>query len=173
MATHDSLTGLCNRLLFAEHLTQGIEYAKRYQRPLAVLFIDVDKFKSVNDLHGHSVGDQLLRHVADVLRHCIRKVDIAARFGGDEFVVMLGNLDESDDSTVIASRIASQLQEPVVLDSIRVKVTCSIGIAVYPDDGDDCEALLRASDEAMYRIKHRGGDGFQFYALRTVGKGKV
>lgn len=164
MATHDGLTGLCNRQLFYEHLTQAIEYAKRYKQVFAVLFLDLDKFKQINDTLGHSAGDQLLRTAASILTSSVRKSDVEARMGGDEFVVLLRNIENATRAELVARKIAQKLQTPVVIEGERVVVTASIGMACYPADGQDAEELVRNADTAMYHAKHRGRNNIKHYA---------
>jgi len=163
MATHDGLTGLCNRQLFYEHLSQAIEYAKRYKQVFAVLFLDLDRFKQINDTLGHSAGDQLLRSVASVLTASVRKSDVEARMGGDEFVILLRNIENPTRAELVARKIAQKLQAPIVIEGERVVVTTSIGISCYPGDGEDAEELVRHADAAMYHAKHSGRNNFRFF----------
>ncbi|MES2759324.1 MAG: EAL domain-containing protein [Pseudomonadota bacterium] len=162
-ATHDLLTGLPNRALFLDRLAHAIRRAERHGTRLAVMFVDLDKFKAVNDTLGHSAGDQLLRIVASQLTLCVRESDTVARLGGDEFVLLLD--DPVGDTTpgTIAERIGLRLAVPVILGGHEHIVTGSIGISTYPADGADAEVLLRQADIAMYRAKESGRNGFQFF----------
>ncbi|HEU4851003.1 MAG TPA: EAL domain-containing protein [Telluria sp.] len=162
-ATHDSLTGLPNRALFLDRLSMAIHRAERNRTRLAVMFVDLDKFKGVNDTMGHSVGDELLRTVALQLKLCVRESDTVARLGGDEFVLLLDNPLDAMTPRVIAERIGVRLGVPVILAGQDHVVTGSIGISTYPDDGSDAETLLRQADIAMYRAKESGRNGFQFF----------
>jgi len=172
LAFYDSLTGLPNRTLFIDRLTQTLAAACRYNRKVALLFIDLDNFKRINDTLGHSIGDDLLKAVAERLANCLRSSDtvarsrgseMAARVGGDEFTVILPELSRVEDAGVVAQRIAEQLGHPLNLGSHQVIVTPSIGIAVYPEDGDNKEALIKNADMAMYYSKRIGPNMFKYY----------
>ena len=156
MATHDSLTGLPNRASLSDTLQHAITKAQRGKQGLAVFFIDLDNFKSINDTLGHPTGDQLLREVARRVRASIRESDLVARLGGDEFVVMVDSVSDRLGLQLLAGKILSAIGELTMLESHEVKVTASIGIAVYPDDGVDVSALLANADMAMYRAKALG-----------------
>jgi diguanylate cyclase (GGDEF)-like protein/PAS domain S-box-containing protein len=162
-ATHDLLTGLPNRALFLDRLANAIRRAERYGTRLAVMFVDLDKFKAINDTLGHSAGDQLLRIVASQLRLCVRESDTVARLGGDEFVLLLDDPVGVTMPGTIAQRIGARLAVPVTLAGHQHIVTGSIGISTYPSDGADAEVLLRQADIAMYRAKESGRNGFQFF----------
>ncbi|OWW21699.1 hypothetical protein AYR66_21615 [Noviherbaspirillum denitrificans] len=162
-ATHDPLTGLPNRNLLTDRLMQAISYAQRYQRMIAVAFLDLDKFKHVNDTLGHDAGDQLLKIVAERLSDCVRDSDTVARLGGDEFVLVLYDQANEDITYHATQRVLSSIAEPMVIAGREITVTCSIGFAVYPQDGADAETLIRNADTAMYRAKELGRDNFQFY----------
>ncbi|WLI91389.1 EAL domain-containing protein [Massilia sp. R2A-15] len=162
-ATHDLLTGLPNRALFLDRLTLAIRRAERHGTRLAVMFVDLDKFKGVNDTLGHSAGDELLRIVAAQLTLCVRDSDTVARLGGDEFVLLLDYPLGPQMPAAIAERIGRRLGVPVPLAGQEHVVTGSIGISTYPDDGGDAETLLRQADIAMYRAKESGRNGFQFF----------
>ena len=162
-ATHDMLTGLPNRALFLDRLTHAIRRAERTRGRLAVMFVDLDKFKSVNDTLGHGAGDELLRIVAAQLKLCVRESDTVARLGGDEFVLLLDNPLGDTTPATIAERIGRRLGLPVMLGGQEHVVTGSIGISVYPADGVKAEALLRQADIAMYRAKEGGRNSFQFF----------
>jgi diguanylate cyclase (GGDEF)-like protein/PAS domain S-box-containing protein len=160
-AYHDALTGLPNRLLFRDRLTIALAHAKRQQTPVAVMFLDLDRFKNVNDTLGHSLGDELLCAVAMRLRTVLREGDTIARMGGDEFTVLLHDLKKADDAVTIAQKLLDTVAEPVRMDGQELYVTTSIGIALYPSDGDSAEALLQSADGAMYRAKEAGRNSYQ------------
>jgi diguanylate cyclase (GGDEF)-like protein/PAS domain S-box-containing protein len=168
LAQFDVLTGLPNRALLADRFAQMIALAARGGRPLGVLFIDLDDFKLVNDRLGHAAGDDLLCQVALRLQGAIRSGDTVGRISGDEFVVVLGDLANSDDAALVAQKILDRLAEPVMLGGERSFVTASIGIAGFPGDGKDVEALLNAADAAMYRAKQGGRNAYQFYTAEIT-----
>jgi diguanylate cyclase (GGDEF)-like protein/PAS domain S-box-containing protein len=160
-AYHDALTGLPNRLLFRDRLTIALAHAKRQERPLAVMFLDLDRFKLVNDTLGHSFGDELLRVVAARLRSVLREGDTIARMGGDEFTVLLGDLRSADDAAKTAQKLLDTVAYPVTVEGHELYVTTSIGIALFPNDGDNAEALLKSADTAMYRAKDAGRSSYR------------
>jgi diguanylate cyclase (GGDEF)-like protein/PAS domain S-box-containing protein len=160
-AYHDSLTGLANRRLFQEHLTLAIALAQRKHRPIAVLFLDLDHFKVVNDSLGHTLGDTLLREIATRLRTSVREGDVVARVGGDEFTIVLQELDKKEDAAAMAQRVLRIIAEPIDIDGQRLYITTSIGITVYPEDGEDAETLLKNADNAMYRAKAVGRNTYE------------
>ncbi len=164
MAKYDSLTGLANRTLFREFLQSSMDRSDRYHKNTAVMFLDLDHFKEINDQLGHDAGDQLLSSVANRLESCIRKVDLIARLGGDEFAVVLDDVKNSDDARTVANKILSVLKEPHELGDASKKVGTSIGIAFYPDNGRDADGLIKAADEAMYVAKNEGRNDFRFYS---------
>ncbi len=166
MAHHDALTGLPNRLLFRDRVGQAIGQARRDQHQVAVLFVDLDHFKDINDSLGHQVGDRLLRVMARRLQRCLRQGDSVARLGGDEFVISLPALAGDDDVMQVAGKILETLRQPFLVDHHELHVTGSIGISLYPTDGQDAEALMRAADTAMYHAKERGRDNYQFFTPR-------
>jgi diguanylate cyclase (GGDEF)-like protein/PAS domain S-box-containing protein len=163
LAQHDSLTDLPNRNLFSDRLTEAMTLAGRYRRQLAVLFLDVDRFKHVNDSLGHDIGDRLLQSIAQRLLGCVRASDTVSRQGGDEFVILLSELTHARDATICADKILETLRMPHRIDEYDVQVTASIGIVTYPDDGADCETLLKHADFAMYHAKESGRDNRQFF----------
>lgn len=167
MAYHDALTDLPNRTLFADRLNIALANARRAGQMVAVLFLDLDRFKAVNDSVGHGRGDQLLRHVAERLTTLVRDGDTVARVGGDEFTVLLPNVTRTEDVVDVASRIIQMSRKPWSVDGHEFRVTASIGIAVYPDDGDDADLLVKNADTAMYRVKDLGRDDYKFYATET------
>ena len=162
MATRDALTGLPNRLLLHERLTQAIAGAKRQGRRIGVLFIDLDRFKNVNDTLGHRIGDELLKHVTAALSGTLRETDLLARLGGDEFMVIVEDFDDPAVLARIAQKLLDAIAQPFTIEEHDIYVTSSIGIAVYPDDSDDPEELLKHADVAMYRSKELGRNTYQF-----------
>ena len=160
-AYHDALTGLANRRLFQEHLTLALALAQRRQRLVAVLFLDLDHFKIVNDSLGHSTGDALLKLVAVRLKGAVREGDTVARVGGDEFTIVLQELATREDAAVVAQKVLRTIAEPMEINTQRLYVTTSIGITLFPDDGDDAETLLKNADNAMYRAKAEGRNTYQ------------
>jgi diguanylate cyclase (GGDEF)-like protein/PAS domain S-box-containing protein len=163
LAHFDTLTGLPNRKLFMDRLSQGLARARRDGTPLAVLFCDLDRFKRVNDTLGHAHGDALLREVASRLQQRVRRGDTVARFGGDEYTVVLAQLSRAGDAALVARKLLGELEAPIDLDGIGVQMTASIGIAVWPRDGDDEETLVRCADMAMYRAKALGTNELAFF----------
>jgi diguanylate cyclase len=163
MAEHDVLTGLPNRALLADRLAQSITLAQRHDRKLALMYLDLDNFKRINDLFGHAVGDQLLRSVAKRLKGCVRLSDTISRQGGDEFVALMSEVEEVRDAILIAEKFIKAMTEPHFIDGHRLRVNLSIGISVYPDDGKDAEALFRNADTAMYHAKKVGRKNYQMF----------
>ena len=162
-AYHDILTDLPNRSLFKDRLGLAVIQAKRKQTELAVMFIDLDRFKLVNDTLGHVKGDELLQQAAGRLKECLRKGDTLARQGGDEFTIVLPELRDRDDARIVADKFLEVLQEPFDLDGHEVHISASIGIAIYPKDGESIDELLRHADIAMYQVKALGKNGHSFY----------
>jgi diguanylate cyclase (GGDEF)-like protein len=163
MAHHDELTGLPNRALLHDRLAQALGQARRTGRPLALLFLDLDDFKYINDSLGHEIGDRLLRTAAARLQAIVRPGDTVARLGGDEFVVMLVDLKQAEDAAAIAHEIVQVLSRPLRADDRTLHVTASLGVATFPADGDSAEQLLKHADAAMYRAKAQGRNGVQCY----------
>ncbi|MFN3077184.1 MAG: diguanylate cyclase domain-containing protein [Alphaproteobacteria bacterium] len=162
-AFHDALTGLPNRTLLEDRVEQAIAQARRRDGGMAVLFLDLDGFKPVNDIHGHRVGDELLRQVSGRMRKCIRETDTLSRIGGDEFVILLTNIADCASARRAAQTILDAFQQPFVLSDIVVSVGCSIGISLFPGDGADMEGLLLHADQAMYAAKRAGKGVFRFF----------
>jgi len=163
-ATHDSLTSLPNRSLLVDRLNQAAELARRGGKKVALLMFDLDNFKVVNDTLGHTTGDELLRHVATRVGSFVRTCDTLARLGGDEFVILLTDIRRMDDVVTATENIRSILAFPFILGDREIFLTASIGIAIYPDDGDSLEILIKKADTAMYHIKEHGRNSFQFFA---------
>jgi diguanylate cyclase (GGDEF)-like protein/PAS domain S-box-containing protein len=174
-AYHDILTDLPNRILFKDRLGLAVIQAKRKQTELAVMFIDLDRFKLVNDTLGHVKGDELLQQAAGRLKECLRKGDTLARQGGDEFTIVLPDLRDRDDARMVADKFLEVLQEPFDLDGHAVHISASIGIAVYPAHGESIDELLRHADIAMYQIKGQGKNGHAFYdpSMQDVSHQKI
>jgi diguanylate cyclase (GGDEF)-like protein/PAS domain S-box-containing protein len=163
LAQHDSLTDLPNRMLLNDRLTEAISSAHRYGRQLALLFVDVDRFKQINDSLGHLIGDRLLQSIAQRLLGCVRASDTVSRQGGDEFVILLSEVTHAQDATLCAEKILATLRSPHRIGEHDLHVTASIGIATYPDDGTDSATLMKNADFAMYQAKERGRDNRQFF----------
>ncbi len=163
MAHHDALTGLPNRALFRDRLTHAMAQADRYHQILAVLFLDLDRFKAINDTLGHNVGDQLLKMAAERIRSCIRDCDTVARLGGDEFTIIVDDIVEVQDAAVVAQKILDTLSQPFILHGHEVFISVSIGVTLYPNDDENADNLLRNADSAMYRAKEYGRNNYQFY----------
>lgn len=162
-AYHDELTGLPNRALFEDRLSHAVETAHRSGARLAVLFLDLDRFKPINDTLGHAVGDKLLKHIGDVVSGCLRKEDTIARLGGDEFIVLLENVDTTEVVGRTAQKIINEVQQPVSLDGHDLQISTSIGISLFPDDATDPVTLMRYADSAMYLSKDEGRNDYHFH----------
>ena len=164
LATHDALTGLPNRAEFKRYCYEAIERARRSKRRVAVLYIDLDNFKPVNDTYGHLAGDELLKAVGARMKLVMRETDTVARIGGDEFSVLLADLEDISSGYIVACKLLDMLSEPVETRYGTHSVGASIGVSTYPDDGDDPQTLLRLADAAMYRVKQGGRNGVSFYS---------
>ena len=162
-AEHDFLTGLPNRMLFNDRLSQAITLAPRHNKKVGVLFLDLDGFKHINDSLGHPIGDKLLQSIAKCLVNCVRSSDTVSRQGGDEFVVLLSEMEQSEDAAISALRMLQAVAEPHSIDHHDLHVTTSIGVSVYPDDGKDAETLIKNADTAMYQAKENGRQSYQFF----------
>jgi len=163
-AHHDALTGLPNRALFSDRLKHGIEQAKRHKTEIALFFIDLDRFKQINDSLGHQVGDRVLIAVAERLKAKIRKEDTLARLGGDEFTIIIEDMEEIQDVSHLAQKILEVLTQPIHIEDHPLYISCSIGISLYPQDGTDADNLIKYADTAMYKAKGKGRNNFQFYS---------
>jgi len=162
-AEHDFLTGLPNRMLLNDRISQAIAAARRHTKHVAVLFLDLDGFKHINDSLGHPVGDKLLQSIATRLTAVVRGADTVSRQGGDEFVILLPDLQQPEDAAVMAGRILRDVALPHLIDQYELHVTTSIGVSVFPDDGRDAETLIKNADTAMYQAKENGRQSFQFF----------
>ncbi len=164
LAYHDAMTGLPNRPLFMDRLIIALAQANRANQKLAVLFLDLDRFKNINDSLGHTVGDTLLKSAAERVRRCVREGDTVARFGGDEFTLLIPRIEKVEDAAKIANKIIETLKIPFQVGGLDLFITTSIGVAIFPPDGSDPETLVRNADTAMYRAKDQGRDNYQLYA---------
>lgn len=164
IATQDQLTGLPNRDALNQRLAQVLSGARRYRRSAAVMFIDLDHFKRVNDSYGHAIGDRLLVEAAGRLARSLRGDSVLARFGGDEFIALVDNVEDPAALSTVGQRMLDALANPIVIDGHECRISCSGGIAIFPADGDDAGDLLKNADIAMYHIKSRGRSGFQFFS---------
>ncbi|WP_330202361.1 EAL domain-containing protein [Cyanobacterium sp. DS4] len=162
-ACHDLLTQLGNRNLFNEQLYKAIARSQRYKSRLAVIFIDLDRFKYINDTLGHDIGDRFLQEVAIKIKNCLRSADIIARWGGDEFTILLSEIKNPQDATIVAKRIFNSLKQPIIISEYQLYCHLSMGIAIYPQDGENPENLLKNADIALYRSKDSGGNQYQYY----------
>jgi len=163
MAYHDTLTGLPNRPLFGDRLAQALAQAKRNRRKLAVMLVDLDDFKQINDMLGHEAGDRALKKASDRLKGALRKSDTVARWGGDEFIVLLPEISRVKDGARVAHKVLEELRRPLVLEGRELQITASIGVAVYPQDGEEGDDLISGADDAMYDAKQSGGDRCERY----------
>lgn len=166
IAAHDSLTGLPNRGMFNDRLRHALDHAGRYKKALAVLFVDIDRFKMLNDTLGHSAGDDMLIACSKRLSECIRGSDLVARLGGDEFVIMVENFTTPRDVIAVAQKVLFSLARPFMIGNRELLITASIGISAFPDDGMDADTLLKNADIAMYRAKDQGRNNYQFYSAQ-------
>jgi diguanylate cyclase (GGDEF)-like protein/PAS domain S-box-containing protein len=164
LACHDPLTDLPNRVLLRDRIAQAIGLAHRNHKQVAVLFIDLDGFKPVNDSLGHAIGDELIRSVALRLKSAVRGSDTVSRNGGDEFVVLLSEIEHAEHAALSADKIIAAVAAPHEVFGRKFRVTASVGIAIYPIDGTTTEALLKSADAAMYQVKGTGGNGYRFSA---------
>jgi diguanylate cyclase (GGDEF)-like protein/PAS domain S-box-containing protein len=164
LAHHDNLTGLPNRNLLNDRMNHALARVKRHGGRMAVLYVDLDKFKPINDTLGHEAGDLVLREVAVRLKSCVRSSDTVARIGGDEFVVVVEEITRGNEASLVAKKIIDQLARPIDYEGHDCQVGASIGVAIFPDDGNSMEDVCKAADIAMYRIKHAGRNGYCFFS---------
>lgn len=167
LATHDSLTGLPNRVMYNQMLSMAVQSALRYGGSFAVLFIDLDRFKFINDMLGHEAGDELLREISNRFRQTLRASDIVARLGGDEFVVLIPQVHEKKEISLIARKLVDAAIAPFLLQAQECRVTVSVGIAIFPDDGQDADTLIKHADIAMYAAKEAGKNNYQFFSAQV------
>jgi diguanylate cyclase (GGDEF)-like protein/PAS domain S-box-containing protein len=160
---HDKLTGLPNRNLLKDRIQQAISFGKRHERKIGVLFIGLDHFKYINDSMGHEAGDRLLKAVAERLTNSLRSVDTVAKHGGDGFVVVLSDMEKEEDAAHVARKILEDISLPIIINELELGISCSIGISVYPKDGQDAQTLLKNADAAMFRVKEKGRGDFGFF----------
>ncbi len=173
MAWHDSLTGLANRNLLSERLDEALKLARRLEKKVAVMILDLDKFKPVNDLHGHATGDKILKVVAERLIKCAREVDTVARLSGDEFAIVFTNIEDDANIITIADRIIHSIQQPVEIDGNVIQIGTSIGISFFPGDSDTPTELIRMADVALYQAKEDGRRVFRLYDPQMDAETKV
>ena len=166
LAHYDELTGLPNRNMFNQRLSHALIQARRHDKPLAILFIDLDRFKNINDTLGHGAGDRVLKEIAQRLRGCLREADTVSRLGGDEFVVLIEGASRPADVAEVAQKILAAVARPLLLESQEFHLTASIGISACPGDSDDEQSLMKNADIAMYRAKEQGKNQFQFYSAQ-------
>lgn len=171
LAHHDWLTGLSNRALLHERLTQAVNLARRHRRQAALLFVDLDDFKQINDSFGHAVGDEVLQAVAGHLQTCVRTTDTVSRQGGDEFVILLTEIARPEDAAQVAEKLLTVFAEPLLVDGHALRVSMSIGISVYPDDADNVVAILKHGDTAMYHAKATGRNSYNFFTTDMSSRG--
>jgi diguanylate cyclase (GGDEF)-like protein len=164
LAHYDALTNLPNRALLNDLLDVAVVGAKRTHVKFAVVFLDLDRFKYVNDTMGHHVGDVLLQAVAERLQKCVRESDTVARLGGDEFVILLNNISQESDVALVAEKVIDLIGKPFMIAGYQADIGCSIGISIYPTHGSDRFTLLRQADAAMYLAKEKGRNNFQFFS---------
>jgi diguanylate cyclase (GGDEF)-like protein/PAS domain S-box-containing protein len=166
-ATHDALTGLPNRAMFSSAVAHAVDAARRYHKQFALLFIDLDRFKAVNDTLGHAAGDQLLNEVAQRFKACVRASDIVARLGGDEFVALVDGIDSARQAATVAAKLIDAASAPFEVHGQTCHVSASVGICLYPGDGHDELTLMRCADLAMYRAKESGRNAFCFHSTEA------
>jgi diguanylate cyclase (GGDEF)-like protein/PAS domain S-box-containing protein len=170
LAHHDTLTGLPNRLRFVANLEQAIKSAKRHKHKVALMFLDLDRFKYINDTLGHNVGDELLKTISGRLKSCVRAEDTVARLGGDEFTVVLREVTHAEDAGLIADKIVKVVRKPVTVSGEIIDTSASVGISIFPDDAVECEGMLKAADTAMYHAKAMGKNSFQYFSADLVSR---
>lgn len=164
-ATHDPLTGLANRNMLYEFFQQMTKEITHYHEKVALLFLDIDYFKVINDTLGHDSGDNLLIHIAKTINSCLRECDFSARLGGDEFTIILSNIKSKDHITMIVKKLLNEISKPVPIDEHLIQITSSMGISIFPNDGQDIETLLKLADTALYQAKEKGRNQFHYYSM--------
>jgi diguanylate cyclase (GGDEF)-like protein/PAS domain S-box-containing protein len=164
LAYHDPLTKLPNRLLVKDRINHALQNAQREGSQIAVLFLDLDRFKIINDVYGHSVGDSLLKEVAKRIKNLIRKEDTVSRYAGDEFIVLMENIPDTRSPAQLAQKLIETINRPVYTRGYRLQIATSVGISLFPQDGGDTDTLIKNADAAMYRAKEEGGNNFQYYS---------
>jgi diguanylate cyclase (GGDEF)-like protein len=169
-AEHDALTGLPNRTLLGERLSQSIALAQRHGKRVALMYLDVDHFKQINDTLGHAIGDRLLQLVARRLQACVRLSDTVCRQGGDEFVILLAEVETVHDAALAARKLIEAMLEPHLIDGEMLQVTLSIGVSLYPDDGRDAETVVKHADTAMYYAKRGGRNNYRMFSPEMKGR---
>lgn len=163
LSLHDNLTDLPNRNLLMERIQQALPLAKRQSKKVAILYIDLDKFKPINDTFGHQAGDKALKIAAEKMKLCVRESDTIARVGGDEFVIVLQEITGPEDAKVVANKVIKEICSPFYIDDNRCELGASVGMSLYPDHGEDTDTIIKNADEAMYQAKKRGGNNFHLY----------
>jgi len=166
----DALTGLPNRVLLLDRFAHAIANASRHGTRLALLFVDLDNFKQINDTHGHAFGDEVLTWAARCLASTVREVDTVSRHGGDEFLILLDEVGQPSDAVIVADKLIEELGRPHKVGNQVLRLTASIGISLYPDDGDNADTLIKRADAAMYRAKRQGRGSFCFHAEEPASK---
>jgi diguanylate cyclase (GGDEF)-like protein len=173
LAYHDSLTGLPNRILFNDRYKMAMEGSKRYHKKTALIMLDLDYFKDINDKLGHEAGDELLKEVSGRLGNILRQIDTVCRMGGDEFTLLITELSSKVEAEEVVQRILEALRKPFILNGFTAKISASLGIAVYPDDGENLEILIKHADTAMYEVKKRGRNNYLYYRSDMNGEDLV
>ena len=168
LATHDALTGLANRLLLDDRLSQAINHAKRFDKSVAVIFCDLDNFKPINDVYGHTVGDLALKRCSEYFTSIVRAEDTVCRYGGDEFVIILGDIDKFSDTTAAIENILHITNAPFSIEGNTITLEMSAGISFYPQDALDAKDLIDKADEAMYRAKKSGKNALNYYSQKPL-----
>ncbi|MBM3709930.1 MAG: GGDEF domain-containing protein, partial [Actinobacteria bacterium] len=168
LAYRDPLTNLPNRLLFNDRIELTIAGSKRNNRKFALMIVDIDKFKKINDTYGHVIGDRLILFVGSKIQKLLRKSDTISRFGGDEFLLLLPDIKSKEDAEKIAEKILLNFQEKFIISGKKFTATLSIGIAIYPDDGEDSSTLLKNADTALYDVKDSGRNNYRFYSSTLI-----